>query len=175
MFRLGKKKKFVSAGMDEIQYDGKTQEAMVLVPYGTFVNAVNEAIVGILSDHGREESLLAMPFDPDNFDKMEEGEVGFGIPSEKNRLYFRQGKIVFKIDDQEGGDYAVRYNELKTAFDKLKEDFNNLVTVFNSHTQPVSVNITTGIGTASAPVTPGQSSTADMSNAKIEKMEVPKK
>lgn len=169
MFRLGKKKKFVSAGMDEIQYDGKTQDAMVLVPYGTFVNAVNETIVGILADHGREESLLSMPFDPDNFDEMEEGEVGFGIPSEKNRLYFRQGKIVFKIDDQEGGDYAVRYNELKTAFDQLVQDFNNLVTVFNAHTQPVTGS------TAGAPVTPGVPSTADMSNAKIEKLEVPKK
>lgn len=31
-------------------------------------------------------------------------------------------------------DYAVKYNELKSAFDKLKTDFNNFVTAYNSHT-----------------------------------------
>jgi len=167
VFRIGRKSKSQSAGLDQVQYDGKKQDAIVFVPYGSFVNASTGSVVGILCDHGREESLVAMPFDPDNFDELEEGEVGYGIPSEKNRIYFRKGKITFKIDDQEGGDYMVRYNELKTAFDQLKSDFNNLVTVFNAHTQTV-----TG-GVAGPPATSGVPSSADMSGSKIDKIEVP--
>jgi len=67
------------------------------------------------------------------------------------------------------GDFAVRYNELKTAFDQLKSDFDNFVTItYNLHNHP-----TAPPGAVSPPSVTGSSSTADMSAAKIAEIKVP--
>lgn len=54
-----------------------------------------------------------------------------------------------------------RYQELESGFNQLKADFNNLVTIFNSHIHA------TPSGASSSTATPGTQSTADISNAKI--------
>lgn len=61
-------------------------------------------------------------------------------------------------------DHMVRYSELETAFNQLKSDFNDLVTKFNSH---VHSGVTTGGGSSGPTATPGTSSSADISPAKI--------
>lgn len=60
--------------------------------------------------------------------------------------------------------HLVKYQELKTAFDQLRTDFNNLVSVFNTH---VHAGVTTGGGSSGVTPTTGTASTADMSTAKI--------
>lgn len=69
-----------------------------------------------------------------------------------------------------GGDVGnlTRFQELETAFNKLKDDHNKLVTAFNTHLHP-----TAAVGTPSPPtpvpnVIPAVPSTADMSGAKID-------
>ena len=58
----------------------------------------------------------------------------------------------------------VRYQELETAFNQLKSDFNALVGKFNSH-----VHISAAPGSPNTPTnTAGTNSTADISPAKIE-------
>lgn len=64
-------------------------------------------------------------------------------------------------------DYAVRYNELETAFNQLKQDLNTFISVFNAHTQPVSG------GTAGAPSIPGVSSAAIVTPAKVDNVRLP--
>ena len=66
-----------------------------------------------------------------------------------------------------GTDYAVAYNDLKTAFDNLKSDLNTFIAVYNTHTHPVSGAATT------APNQPGTTSSADMSGSKIDKIRLP--
>jgi hypothetical protein len=68
-----------------------------------------------------------------------------------------------------GGDYAIAYSRLKTAFDQLKSDFNNLVTQYNSHTHVAPA----GGGATAPPVPLGAPSAADMSSSKVDKIEVP--
>jgi hypothetical protein len=70
----------------------------------------------------------------------------------------------------QGTDFAVAYTDLKTAFDKLKTDLNNFISVFNSHVHP---GVTAGGASTSATITPGTASTADMSASKVEKVKLP--
>lgn len=60
-------------------------------------------------------------------------------------------------------DFAVRFNELKTAFDQLKSDFDD-------HTHVTTATISTGPAGAISPPSP---STADIDPAKIEEIKVP--
>jgi hypothetical protein len=67
-------------------------------------------------------------------------------------------------------DFIIAFTDMKAAFDELKTDFNNLVTVVTSH---VHSGVTTGSGTSGASTTPGVASTADMSGAKVDTVKVP--
>lgn len=69
------------------------------------------------------------------------------------------------------GDFAVRYNELKKAFDQLKKDHDDFISLkYNLHVHPGVL-----AGPASTGVTPtvGAASTANMATAKIDKIKVP--
>ena len=61
--------------------------------------------------------------------------------------------------------HMVRYEELQTAFNQLKQDLNTFITIFNSHTH---TGVTIGGGSTSTTTTPGTSSSADISPAKID-------
>lgn len=65
-------------------------------------------------------------------------------------------------------DNAVRYSKLEQAFNDLKTDFNNLVTIYNSHQHTF-----VGTGSVGAVTTTGTSSSADISPAKINEIKVP--
>jgi len=100
----------------------------------------------------------------------------------KTSVYFKKdGKLIIdcdsdieiksdsKIKMMNGSDFAVRYLELKTQLDQLKQDLNTFISVFNNHTQSVSG------GTANAPATPGITSSVDFSNCKVTDINVPSK
>lgn len=67
-------------------------------------------------------------------------------------------------------DYAVAYNDMKGAFDKLREDFNAVVTLLLTHTH---TGVTTGGGTSGTSAAAFQQSTADMSSAKVTAVRLP--
>lgn len=98
-----------------------------------------------------------------------------------------QSKILLGIDGtfifNDGEDNAVRYSELETAFNQLKQDFDQHVTdvntfistVYGTHTHTVTTPDTIN-GTASpttAQGTPSNPSTADITPSKIEEIKVP--
>jgi hypothetical protein len=64
-------------------------------------------------------------------------------------------------------DNMVRYTKLKEAFDELKGDFNSLVTAFNTHLHPTAAAGPPSPPTPGAGI-PAQTSTADISGAKID-------
>lgn len=78
------------------------------------------------------------------------------------------GTLLLNGDD----DNAVRYSELEEAFNKLKDDHNDLVSKFNAHVHVLS--LTAGTGTAAPPANTGTPSTADITPAKINNIKVPK-
>lgn len=66
-----------------------------------------------------------------------------------------------------GDDYsAVRYEELKAQFDKLRDDFNDLVSKYNSHVHTTTATVGTGpVGVISTTTSTGTLSTVDLTNA----------
>ncbi len=77
----------------------------------------------------------------------------------------KDGNVTINADS----DNAVRFSELKTAFDQLKSDFSSFVTTqYNLHMHP-----TAATGAASLPTITGSSSTADIDPAKIDTIKVP--
>jgi hypothetical protein len=120
---------------------------------------------------GNEENQIALVTDMNNREDLELTEVSFGIPSLKPRIKFTKDKtIIFNDGLKNGGDFMVRFNELKSGFDKLKQDYNSFVTTtYNSHTHTETGSVT---GT---PTPTGTSSTASIDDAKITKIEVPEK
>ena len=79
------------------------------------------------------------------------------VTTKKARLKLDKNSIVI-INN--GSDFAVRYNELETAFNQLKSDFNN----------HIHAGVTTGSGSTGA-TTP---STADITTAKCDTVKIPR-
>jgi hypothetical protein len=71
---------------------------------------------------------------------------------------------------QGGGDNAVRFSELKKAFDQLKTDHDNFLSEYKLH---VHTGVTAGGASTGTTVSTQISSTADMAPAKIDDIEVP--
>lgn len=63
--------------------------------------------------------------------------------------------------------FAVKYTEMKTAFDNLKTQLNNFITVFNGHKHG---GVDTGVGVSLIPDSSGTSATADMAASKNTKV-----
>ena len=90
------------------------------------------------------------------------------VKSKSNNIKYNQTTKELTVFD--GVDYAIKYLELKTAFDQLKTELNNFITVFNAH---VHTGVTTGGGSSGLSSTPGVAATADMTNSKVEKVRLP--
>jgi hypothetical protein len=66
-------------------------------------------------------------------------------------------------------DNMVRYSKLEDAFNQLKSDFNSLVNTFNSHTHLYNPGPNSPVASA-APASPGNTSNADITPAKIDEI-----
>lgn len=169
IFKIGRKSSTETMRKIKISFLDKVQNALNYSPYGLQSNPPDNIPIGLLSDQGNEESLVGLPFDPDNKDELSDGEVSIGIPAGADRIIFKNdGRIVFKIGSVEGGDFMARFNELKVGFDELKQDYNDHITAYNAHIHPDPVSGTTG-----TPTVTGTPSTASIDDAKIDEIEVP--
>jgi hypothetical protein len=80
--------------------------------------------------------------------------------------YKKDGKL--RMNTQDENDFAVRFNEMQSAFDELKDDLNAQISnIFNNHTHDVP-QAPSGTTTSTPPTPTGTDSAADMSNAKVE-------
>jgi len=127
----------------EFALGGETRTAS-----GSLFSAENAVVLGSYSINSFSESLFT-----------------------KDGLILGKGQISIRISQDEillneGTDYAVKYEELKKAFDELKSDFNNFVNItYNLHNHP-----TAAPGAPSTPSVTGTQSSADMQQAKVEKV-----
>ncbi len=181
IFKIGIKKDSLSNRLVTVLFQGKPnpQKAVLYLPYGMLANPPTDIPAGLLSDQANEQSLLSLPFDIENREDLDDGEIGIGIPSSDARIYFRKdGKITFKIGDTEGGDFLARFLELKSGFDELVQNHNDLLAKVNqlfSHSHTVQTPDTiNGSTTSIIPViSPEPSSSASIDDAKIDEIEVP--
>ena len=84
------------------------------------------------------------------------------VTTKKAKIKLTSGEEIVLND---GTDYAVAYEDLKSAFDQLKSDFNSHI-----HTTTATIGVGPAVGVISPPTA---SSTADMSGAKVEKVRLP--
>ena len=129
----------------------------------------SEAIVAYLNgkrDHG---VVIVCDNGASRPTKLESGEVVLYSSNGQTVLLDKDGKLVLTgADDVEingNADYAVAYNDLKSAFDELRNDLNALINLFNAHNGHVPPG--------SAPATGAVPSTADMSGAQVSNVRLP--
>ena len=97
-----------------------------------------------------------------NTGKVPEGSENIEIKSDK------------KVELQGNADNAVRFSELKTAYDQLKSDFDNHVSTYNAHTHVTTATVSSGPPGTIAPTTSTSTpSSGDVSGAKVEEVLLP--
>ena len=74
------------------------------------------------------------------------------------------------IEINGNSDFAVRFNEMQSAFDEFKDDFNQLVTDYTGHKHD---GVQSGSESTAVADTPGTETTADISAAKVEEVKLP--
>lgn len=130
-----------------------------LPPVGSRILVIpvsNSYLIGIAADDGVEPSVAS------GERRLYATDSGGAIAAEV--LATAGGEIVINA----GEDWAVQYSALKSAFDTLKQDLNNLVQWCTSHMHP-----TAAVGAPSVAAPPPTASAADVSGAKIAKVRVP--
>lgn len=97
-------------------------------------------------------------------------------------MFINADDVDLKINSSEnivfndGTDFAVRYNELKTQLDQLKQDLNDFInTIYNLHTHPFNYNAgpTPSSGITSPSTSTGTPTSVDFSNTKVDKINLP--
>jgi hypothetical protein len=145
------------------KYD--VQNSVEAAPYGTDSNPI-KGMVAVYSKTSADGKAVIIGY----LNKDQLADVG------EHRTYSTDsdGALQFYIWQKNDGtceiggddDNMVRYSKLEEAFNELKGDFNNLVTLFNSH---LHTNGNMGANTGT-PTASGQSSNADISPAKIDEI-----
>ena len=108
MFKIGVKVKNIKNHIIETIFQGKKSPTVMVVPYGTFMNAPDDLPVGILSDQGHAESLYGFVMDLENLEALESGEIAYGIPTKKARIFFKtNGDIIVSNDN---GSFTLKEN-----------------------------------------------------------------
>lgn len=146
------------------------QTSLYVFPFGFSGKAVNETLAVHAKTMQKGDSVVVGYV----LEKDETTNVG------ESRLYSTDsdGNVVAEIICRNDGtaeilgndDNMVRFSELKTAYDQLKNDHDSLVSAFNQHVHP-----TAAVGSPSPPtpvpnVIPATPSTGDISNAKIDEV-----
>ncbi len=84
---------------------------------------------------------------------------------------FKNNDTVWEINGN--ANFAVRFGAMETAYNQLKTDFDNLVTLYNAHIHITTATITPGVpGVISPTTSTGSASTGDISGAKVDNIKV---
>lgn len=151
--------KFLRMGKSDVR------ECRQIAPYGTDSNPIKD-MVAIYSPTQEDGKNVILGYVNKNQIAAEGEHRIFSTDSDgvvQTYIWLRNGKSIMEIGGD--SDFMVRYSKLETAFNELKNDFNELVSTFNTHVHPSPAGGSTG----STP-TPGNSSSADISGAKIKEI-----
>lgn len=142
------------------------QTSVEAMPYGIDSNPVKD-MIAVWAETGEKGKTVIVGY----LNKNQLADVG------EFRTYSTDstGELKFYIWQKNDGsceiggdvDNMVRYSKLEEAFNQLKEDFNNFVTTYNSH---VHSGVTTGPGSSGTTPATGTTSSADISEAKIDEI-----
>jgi hypothetical protein len=103
----------------------------------------------------KDNACVISGFTLNNFSNSKFSKEGLLIGSDNSLLNVTETEFIFN----EGTDFAVKYNALKTQFDELNNKFNALVALYNAHS---------GHTTGSPPTPNAVASNADLKNSKVQ-------
>ena len=142
------------------------QECRQVAPYGSDSNPVKD-MVAIYAPTGEDGKNVILGY----VNKDQIADVG------ENRQFStdENGDLSFYLHLKNDGTAEfggntrtmVRYQELESAFNQLKSDFNTLVTAYNSHTHPYVGLAPAAPGNTTPTTSSGSTSSADISGAEI--------
>ena len=179
----GLKTKTVNAKIIEFECLGVKREALLIIPYGLMSNAPDDSFVISFAQDGNDDSQICYTADIENIDELENTEIAIGVPTLNPRMKFKADSTInIRIKEADSTDYAVRYNELETAFNQLKDDhddlvnkYNTLVGFFNGHTHSGVESGSSNTNAVSGAASTDSATTADIRDAKIENINMPAK
>ncbi len=133
------------------------------------VEANGVKITGIISDDISPESDPGEYeiYSTDNPAVVKKAKIKLSSNGDITITAFTGAKIEVKASGDivlnDGTDTAVKFSELETAFNQLKDDFDDFInTVYNLHNHPTAL-----VGPVSTPSVTGSPSTADISAAEV--------
>jgi hypothetical protein len=153
--------KFLRFGKNDVQ------TAIESAPYGIDSNPIKD-MIAVYAETGEKGKPVIIGYLNKN-QKAEVGELRLyatdASGSEKFYIWLKKDGIV-----EVGGDtnFAVKYTELKQELDKLKQDHNTLVNIFNTHIHTVAANPSGLVATPTS--TTAMQNQSDFSKAKNDKI-----
>lgn len=103
-----------------------------------------------------------------NESTVEEGEIQiFSLNSDGEQQSYVKCVKDGNVELNGNEDFAIAYNDMKDAFDELKEDLNTFIDDYNLHTHVAPS------GTTGTPSITGTPSSADMNAAKVDTIKLP--
>jgi hypothetical protein len=145
-----------------------TREAYQVTPFGDDSNPVNfEGMRAVFCDtEVKGDQIILGYIHPSQLSGIGEKRI-FSTDSNGQVKFYIWLHSDGTCDFGGSANHLAQYEALKTAFDQLKSDFNDLVTKFNAHVHP---GVTSGSSSTTATITPGTPSSADMSGAKLDNL-----
>lgn len=168
----------------------KPKPTYILLPYGYSANIPEDSTVIMVSPGGSGQDQAGIPTrTEDRFRGLKEWEVKVGnFKTKSNTHYDEDGNIRLNPTSTQSEDWAIQFTEMKAAFDQLKSDFdalvlshNNLLIDVNAQTVFTAAHTHSGgaiplpdnAGSMIPSTSTGSNTTADMTDAKVDKVRLP--
>jgi hypothetical protein len=157
--------KFLRFGRSDVQ------ECQQAAPFGIDSNPVKDMIAVYSPTAEDGKNVIIGYLNPNQLAEVGETRL-FSTDSDGNLQFY----VHLKNDgtSEIGGDTdnMVRYSELESAFNQLRDDLNDLISAYNSHihTTTATIGASTTPGVIAPTTSTGTPSTADVSGAKIDEI-----
>jgi hypothetical protein len=174
----------------QVESDEKPFPCAMVSPYGVSANIPANCSIIVLSSNGDAGNRAGIPFFPENrFRGLKPWEVKIGNYQTKGHVFFANtGDIHISPTSELAEDWAVQFSAMNQAYDDLKADLNALVTKHNdllidhnalvaataAHTHlSGAVPPPDNAGSMIPSTATGTSSSASMTDAKVDKVRLP--
>ncbi len=155
--------KFLRMGKSDVQ------ETLTAGPFGIDSRALKDMVAVHSTTSVSGESIVIGFLNKDLVSEVGENRL-FSLKEDGTLSTYIHLKNDQTMEIGGNADFMVRYSELETAFNQLKSSHNSLVNAFNTHTHATAATGPPSTPTPVPSVIPAQTSSADITGAKIEEI-----
>ena len=155
--------KILGLGTDDVQ------EVLQVAPYGDDSNPIKGMVAVMSETNDSGESVVVGYVNKNQISKVGEKRI-FSTDSDGNVVMFLHLKNDGTAEFGGNSDFMVRYSNLETAYNSLKQSVSDLTSAFNSHTHATAATGPPVPPTPIPSVIPATPPTGDISGAKIDEI-----